>query len=78
MCTNTCTASASGKPALAVKTLPLSVIQTLLFVMFYFDFIFNTLSFGRYSIPSQQLHSHLSPIPHPNPQLPSAHPTSLS
>ena len=40
MCTNTCTASASGKPALVVKTLPLRVIQMYFLLCFILTFDF--------------------------------------
>ena len=62
MCTNTCTAS--GKPA------SVSFKCTLIVLFRLFPLYLLTIILSH----TQQLHSHLSPIPHPNPQLPSAHP----
>lgn len=76
MCTNTCTASASGKPAFFVKTMPLSVIKMYFFYVLFWLFFLLYLLTIILSL-TQQLHSHLSPIPHTNPQLPSAHPIYL-
>ena len=41
-----------------------------LFLKLYFRLLSLTVILS----PAQQLHSHLSPVPHPNPQFPSAYP----